>query len=337
MSFADSASTLMYNTQSLAATSNVQLRSIIAILEQMLDNSVYQVTASDFNADIPAYDASDIPDVIAEVKGYLDGVLLDSAAIEGAVTNNATKAIAKVESMLADLVPADQSLAQPDRSIDTAGGVITSTRAVMETHRKRAETQLLGKFASMNFPAPPGACLEAIADLRLDLADKMADAALKAIQADKEQNITLFVQRAQREFDVTSQVVQAWSQLIDITVRMIGQLIADYEQSPMLNADVQAETASALVGAYAGLNRATTDLVQAVGTSYKAELAPYKLDVLEDQLKVSAYKASVNLSLSAKAKIASALSSALNNAGKVAGSCIGSISAHGSYVERSFS
>lgn len=337
MSFADSASTLMNNTQALAAVGNVQLRNIIAVLENMMADSFYQITANDINADIPYFDASDVPDIINEVKGYLDGVLLDAAAIDGAVTNNASKAIAKFEEMTADLMPADTPITLPERSVSTAAGVIAASRALLETQRKRQEAEAVAKFADMNFPAPPGPCLGAIADIRLDTMNKMAEAAAQAWQQEQEKNVQMFIEHSQRVFDLSAQLVQAWAQIIDLSVRMISQLIADYEQSPLLHAEVAAAQASALAGAYAGLNRATIDLVRMSGDSYKAELAPYKLDVLEDSLKVDAYKASLSLTLGAKAKIASALAGALRNAGQVASSCLGSVTSHGSLVERSFS
>lgn len=337
MSFADRASTLMYNAQSLAATSNSQLRGIIAVLEEMLKDGAYKITASDFNATIPHFEAANIQNVITEVKGYLDGVLLDAAAIDGAVTNNATKAIDKLESMLAGMVPADPDLSLPVRESNVTAGAIEASRAALETARKAQETAIVARFAAMNFPALPGPGLAAIADLRLEVAAKSAEVAAQTLQAEAEQNIRLYTERAQREFDLTSQLVQSWSQLISLTVRMIGQLIADYEQSPMLHAEVMAEQSSALVGAYSGLNHATTALVRSMGDSYKAELAPYRLDVLEDSLKIDAYKKSMELTLSNKTRIASALASALRDAGEVANACIGAVSAHGSFVERSFS
>lgn len=336
MSFSDSAMTLMNNTQSLAATGNVQLRSAISQLEEMIDD-VYRIPSTSIDATIPEVDIGQLPDVIAEVQGYLDGVLADSETIAGAVSNNASTAIAKMNEILAPLYPADTPITLTDRQVSFAQEVTDATRVAAETERKAQEVKVLKASANRGFALPPGQAVAAIASLRLKTSALVAEAAAEQIAKQQQQNAQLFTNRIEQLFQLQSEVVRAWNNASLQTLRTIGQVLEDYERSPLTDARRQAMTASTLAGAYSDLNRAATQLAAAVGTSYKAELAPYQLDVIEAKLQMGAYEAGQKLTLAMRGRVASALASALGNAGRVAGSCLGAVSAHGSYVERSFS
>ena len=96
----DQAVTLMSNVQGMAAVSEVNLRAIILELRSMLDG-LYVVGQTDFDANIPEVDLTDLPDLIAEVEGYLDGVLADAQTMKNGIANNAAAAIAKVEEIMA--------------------------------------------------------------------------------------------------------------------------------------------------------------------------------------------------------------------------------------------
>jgi len=332
----DSASTLMYNAQSLASSSNNQLYAIIASLDAMKDD-FYRIDSSGFQYNIPGITTTDFPALIAEIQSYLDQVVVDATALDGLITNKSDQAISELTALLATLTPADVQISIPIITLDTADGIIAATNAVLDTQRRRLETEALERFASAGYPAPPGIALAAITDIRTENAGKKGAAAAEAIQQQQEKNAMLFLEATQSQFDLASQTYNAWAQFTNRTISAIGQIIADYEQSPFLNAQIQAETADALVTAYAGLNQAAMQLARTSGDVYKAELAPYRLDVLQDKLDVQAYQESLRLTSQGKLSVARALASALRDSGRVANAALGSITSHGTFVERSFS
>lgn len=332
----DNAATLMYNAQSLAASSNNNLYAILAKLETMRDE-FFKITSSDFQHNIPAFDAQNFPALIAEIQAYLDGVVTDAESLTGLITNKSDQAIAELNTLLAGIVPADVQPSITPISVDTAAGIIAATGAVLDTLRRRLETEAVEQAANGNYAAPSGATLAAITDIRADIAGKKGAAAAESLQQQNEQNAQLFIEATQAQFDLASQVYNAWAQFTNRTIAAIGQIIADYEQSPFLDAQIQAETADALVTSYAGLNSAAMQLANAAGENYKAQLAPYKLDVLEDKLDVMAYQESIKLTAGSKLAAARAFARALQGAGQVANAALGSITSHGSFVERSFS
>lgn len=332
----DNASTLMYNAQSLASTSNNQLYAIIEKLDLMRDD-FYRINSSGFQYDLPEIATTDFPALIAEIQSYLDQVVVDAQSLNGLITNKSDQAITELQALLATLAPADTQVSIPVRTIDTADGIIAATNAVLDTQRRRLETEALEKFASAGYPATPGIALTTISDIRTDIADKKGKAAAEAIMQQQQKNAELFLEATQSQFDLASQIYNAWAQFTNRTISAIGQIIADYEQSPFLDAQIQAETADALVTAYAGLNQAAMQLARTSGDVYKAELAPYKLDVLQDQLDVGAYKESLKLTSRGKLVAAKALADALRDSGRVANAALGSIISHGTFVERSFS
>lgn len=334
MTIADNALTLMNNVQSLAATGNVNLRGIIAELRAMLQN-VYVLHANEINANVPDVSVADIPALISEVEGYLQGVLDDSAAIESMISGGSAQAIAKIEQIMAGLVPADAPTALADIQLDFSSA-IPAERALAESERKRAEVAILSNAAARGFFLPPGEAVGAIAEVRAKTAEAMGKRAAEVRRAQQEQNARLFLDRLEKQYAMQEQLIRAWVQTYELTTRLIGQVIADYEKSPLLDAQIAAETASSLTSAYAGLNSAAIQLTRAAGTTYKAQLSGHKLQVLEDQLKALAYKKGMTLTFNERGKVASALSAALNNAGSVASGCIGSTTANGNYVERSF-
>lgn len=336
MSISDNATTLVSNVQSMAAVGNVNLRAAIEYIKQALDDK-FVITAPGFAYDIPQIDLSDFPDLIAEVQGYLDGIVADSQAIDAAIVNNSAKAITKLQEISAAVLPSDVTLTMPELTVAFATEVMAAERALNETKRKQDEQTVLAEMAARKFPSPPGVALDAIMEIRRKSMKEIADRALEVKANEQRQNAKLFVDRIETLFTLQSTLIKAWNSVSELTIKLIGQIIADYEKSPMLDATVAADTALALSSAYAGLNKATMELVRAGGMSYRAQLAPYKLDVLEDGLAVDAYQKSMDLTLAVRARAASALASALGQAGHVAGAALGSIGVHGSFVERSFS
>ena len=297
----------------------------------------YKVTATDFNADIPGFESTDFPALIAEVEGYLEGIITDAGTIGNSITNNSAKAIAKLNEIMAGNLPADTMPTLPVREVDTAAGIILAGSASLETERRLLETQAVEKFAALGYPALPGGGVSAIAGIRLDVADKKGKIAAAALKEQQEKNASLFIESTMKLLDMSSQVFNSWAQFTNATVRIIGRIIADYERSPLLDAEIQVEEANALVTAYAGLNRSAQQLAEAAGQTYKAELAPYKLDVLRDSLKVDAFNTSVKLTSGGKLAATRAFASALSNAGHVASASLSAIYSHGNFVERSFS
>lgn len=336
MTIADNATTLVSNVQSMAAVGNVNLRGAIEYIKQSLDDK-FVITAPGFSYDIPQIDLSDFPDLIAEVQSYLDGIVADSQAIDAAIVNNSAKAIAKLQEISAAVLPTDVTLTMPELTVAFAESVTAAERALAETKRKQDEQAVLAEMATRKFPSPPGAALGVIIEIRRKSMKEMTDKALDAKSREQQQNAKLFIGRIETLFSMQSELIKAWNNVSALTIKLIGQIIADYEKSPMLDATVAADTALALSSAYEGLNKASMELVRAGGMSYRAQLAPYKLDVLEDGLAVDAYQKSMDVTLALRARAASALASALGRAGHVAGAALGSINVNGSFVERSFS
>lgn len=336
MSIADSATTLMYNIQARAASGNATLKGIIATLEGMMGD-MYRLYSPDFDADIPQVDVSDIPDLITDVEGYMKQVLADADAIDGLISNGSASAIAKLEELLASLLPADPNLALPDNQLSFADGAMTAERALADAERKREEVAVLAEYATRKFFTAPGEAVGAIADIRVKAAKELGEKAAAVRMREAEQNAKLYIERATKQFQMESELLRNWVVVFDMTVKLIGQIIAEYEKSPLLDAEVAASTANALTSAYGGLNQSAIQLTHAAGVSYKAALAPYKLQLLEDQLKTMAYAKGMKLTFAARNRIASALASALRDAGQVAHACIAAISAHGNYTERAFS
>ena len=332
----DNASTLMNNAQSLANTSNVWLRSIINELSSMRDD-FYKLTASDFAADIPDFEQQNFPALIEEVSGQLDQVLVDAQNINGLLVNNSARAITKLNEIMAGVLPADVMPTLPVRDVATAADIINASNASLETERKVAETQAVEQFAALGYVSAPGALLSAIETIRLQIAEKRGEVAFNALREQQEKNASLFIESTTQLFALSKQVFDAWAGFSSMAIRVIAQIIADYERSPLLNAQIQAEQAEALVSAYAGLNRAAEQLANAAGQVYKAELAPYRLDVLRESLKVNAYDQSMKLTSAGKLAVARAFASALRGAGEVANSALGAVTSHGNFVERSFS
>ena len=333
----DQAVTLMRNVQGMAATSEVNLRAIILELRSMLDK-LYVVSQTDFDANIPEVDLSGLPDLIAEVEGYLNGVLEDAQTMKNGIANNAAAAIAKVEEIMAGILPTEDpntSLAVP--TITGADAILTANRAAADTERRLAELAVLNEYAAKRFPLPPGSAIGDIADIRLKMGSKLADEAAKVLEQQAEENAKMFITQVEKTFVYTAELIKAWDNLYTQVLAVIGQIIADYEQSPLLNAEVQAKTAKALADAYSGLNRAAMSISSAASTAYKAELAPYQLQALEDSLKMDAYEAGMKLTISSRSRIASALAQALGGAGHAAAAAIGSVGANGTFTERAFS
>lgn len=336
MSIADNATTLMYNIQARAASGNATLRVIIATLEGML-GKMYKLYSPDFNADIPQVDITDIPDLISDVEGYMQQVLADAGAIDGLISNGSASAIAKLEELLASLMPADPNLTLPDTSVSFSDGAMAAERALSDAERRQAEVAILAEYATRKFFTAPGEAVGAIADLRIKAAAELGERAAAVRMKEAEQNAKLYIERVSKQFQMESELLRNWTNVFDLTVKLIGQIIAEYEKSPLLDAEIAASTAAALTSAYGGLNQSAVQLTHAAGVSYKAALAPYKLQLLEDQLKTMAYAKGMKLTFAARTKIASALASALRDAGQVAHACIAAISAHGNYTERAFS
>lgn len=333
----DQAVTLMRNVQGMAATSEVNLRAIILELRSMLD-TLYVVPQTGFTADIPEVDLTGLPDLIAEVEGYLNGVLEDAETMKNGIANNSAAAIAKVEEIMAGILPApDPSTALAVPAISGADEVMAANRAAADTERRQAEMAVLADYASKRFPLPPGSAISEIADIRLKMGAKLADEASKVLQDQVEQNVKMFIRQVESTFQYTAELIKAWDNLYTQVLGVIGQIIADYEQSPLLNAEVQAKTAKALADAYSGLNRAAMSISDAASITYKAELAPYQLQALEDSLKMDAYEAGMKLTMSTRGRIASALAQALGGAGHAAAAAIGAVGASGSFTERAFS
>lgn len=335
MTISDNALTLINNVQSMAAVGNVNLRATIYELREMLD-VVHKLTAEDFDASIPAVDISDIPGLIAEVEGYLQGVLDDSQSITSMISNGSQQAVDAIEALMASLVPGEVNTLLTDRQVSFASDVMTAERSLSESERKRAEVSVLANASALGFASPPGFAVGAIADIRAKESEIMGRRAAELRQQEQEQNARLFLDRLEKQYAMQEQLIRAWVQSYELTAKLIGQIIADYEKSPLLDAQVAAETASSLTGAYAGLNNAAIQLTRAAGISYKAQLMPHKLQVLEDQLQGFAYEKGMKLTFSERGKIASLLSGALRDAGQIAGSCLAATSAHGNFVERSF-
>lgn len=333
----DQAVTLMRNVQGMAATSEVNLRAIILELRSMMDQ-LYVVDQTDFDVTIPEINLSDLPGLIAEVEGYLDGVLEDAQTMKNGIANNAAAAIAKVEEIMAGLVPSpDPSTTLVAPTIAGAEGILTANRAAADTERRQAEVAVLAAYAAKRFPMPPGSAVADIAGIRLKMGVKLASEASKVLAEQAEHNVTMFLAQVEQTFNFTAELIKAWDNLYTQVLGVIGQIIADYERSPLLNAEVQAKTAGALTAAYTGLNRAAMSITNAASAMYKAELAPHQLQAIEDSLKMDAYEAGMKLTMSSRAKIASALAHALGGAGHAAAAAIGSVGANGSFTERAFS
>lgn len=333
----DSAVTLMNNVQNMAAVSSVNLQSIIYTLREMLDK-LYTVSQTDFNAEIPDVDMAALPALIEEVEGYFDQILEDAETMKNGIANNAAAAIAKVEQIVAGMLPTEEpntTLTVP--TIDSAAGVLAANRAAAETERRQAELVVLADYAAKRFPLPPGSAISDIADIRLKMGAGLAKEASKVLQEQAEENVKLFIIQVEQTFRYTAELVKAWENLYTQVLAVIGGIIADYERSPLLDAEVQAKTAKALADGYSGLNRAAITLTNTAGTMYKAELAPHQLQAIEDSLNMDAYEAGMKLTLSSRSRIASALASALGGAGSAAAAAIGAVGANGSFTERAFS
>lgn len=334
MTIADNALTLMYNVQSMAAQGNVNLRAIVYELRSMMAD-VYVLHANKINADMPDVSIADIPALIDEIEGYMQQVLDDANDLESMLTLNADAAITALENLMAYLVPDDVSTELQDIQVDFSSAM-GPTRTAAETARKRAEVAALSAAAARKFHLPPGVTVGSIIDIRVKTSEEMGAKATEFKVAEQQQNAKLFIDRIETEYAMQEQLIKAWSNTYQLMIRLIGQLIADYEKTPLLTAQIAAETASAMTKAYSGLNSAAIQMANAAGITYKAQLKEYELQVLEDKLAADAYETGMKLTFAERARIASALASATADLGRVANACIGSTTSHGSYVERSF-
>lgn len=334
MSIADNALTLMNNVQAMAAQGNVNLRAIVYELRGMLDD-VYALHAEEFDADIPDVSVADLPALIDEIEGYMQQVLDDAAAMENMLNMNADAAIGALETMMAQLVPGEASTELADIQVEFSSSM-AAARAAAETARKREEVAVMAATAAKRFFLPTGVAMGAVVDIRVKSADSLGAKALEIKVAEQKHNAKLYVDRLEKQFAMQKELIEKWTDTYQLMIKLIGQLIADYEKTPLLQAEIAAATATALTKAYSGLNSSAIQITKAAGTTYKAQLSEYELQLLEDKLQAAAYEKGMDLTFAERHRIAAALASSVADLGRVANACIGSTTSHGSYVERAF-
>lgn len=350
MSFADSATTQIANSQATAVANLVTVMDVLNQLVGMLeDTNIPSVSTPQIffaGQEVPKFDVASLTaDLVAKLKNIDE----DTKALMESFTADSTEALRRVNEFKRELY-----LEIPDKLIDTynnelhqvtapslrevssAKAVKTAVRHRLTLERRDAEAAVLSKISSAGFAAPPGLVSKEFLSIRTKAAEALGTELSRITMSEFQTNAQLWIQYQQLLFNTASEITTAWVDVVKFEAQLIADLFYEYEPTPLLTAERRVAAASAMTGAFSQLNQAVQSMARTQADSTKLQLAATELQAVNAELKALAYRANVGAALGSRSNIAGALAQVMADTGRIAYAAISSISTSGSFTERGF-